>query len=205
MFVYRSGGEAFISGVEFNARSRAEELNRVSMKNPTPLSYQVAALIYIEKRMHDLAIDDANQAIYLDPNDPESYYVMAWSLVWTGRGNEALKYISEAMRLDPYYPPYYLFVVGLAHFITGKYEKAAGSFERLLNRNPDYILAMPYLIACYSYLDRVNKAKAVLESYSKRFSLEPVFLLGTAQVYSPFKRDEDLNRFVKGFQKAMKN
>jgi len=64
--------------------------------------------------MHDLAIDDANQAIYLDPNDPESYYVPAWSLVWTGRANEALKYISKAMRFDPYYPPYYLYVVGLA-------------------------------------------------------------------------------------------
>jgi len=205
MNVYRSGGEALIAGVGFSPRLRAEELNRVSMKNPTPLSYQVAAVIYIEKRMHELAIDDANQAIYLDPNDPESYYALAWSLVWTGRANEALKYISKAMRLDPYYPPYYLYVVGLAHFITGKYEKAAGSFERLLNRNPDYILAMPYLIASYSYLDRVNKAKAMLEIYSKRFALDPVLLLGTAQVYSPFKRDEDLNRFVKGFRKAMKN
>lgn len=203
MLVYRSGGETLITGVEFKPRLRAEELNRVSMKNPTPLSYQVAAVIYIEQRMHEVAIDFAKQAIYLAPSDPESYYALAWSLAWTGRADESLKNINKAMRLDPYYPPYYLFVVGLANFTAERYDEAAGSFERLLNRNPDYTLAMPYLISCYSYLDRVNKAKAMLESYSKRYSLEPIFLLGTAQVYSPFKRDEDLNRFIKGFRKAM--
>jgi adenylate cyclase len=204
MNVYRSGGEALIAGVDFSPRLRAEELNRMAMKNPTPLSYQVAAIIHTENRLHDMAINYATQAILLDPNDPESYFAIAWSLAWAGRAEESLKNMNTAMRLDPYYPPYYLFVVGLAYFIAEKYEEAAAAFEDLLNRNPDYILTMPFLVACYSYLNRNNQAKAMFDSYSKRFHLEPIFLLGTAQVYSPFKEKKDLNRFAKGLQMAIK-
>jgi adenylate cyclase len=206
MMVYKLGGESLLTGIkEYKPRLRAEELIQVSMKNPTPLSYQVAAAIYIEKRMHEIAIDYANQAIVLDPNDPESYYALAMSLAWSGKAEESLKYINIAMRLDPYYPPYYLFVLGLAYFIDERYEEAAGSFERLLNRNPDHTLVMPFLVACNSYLKRVSKAKAMLERYSKRYTLDPIFLLGAAQIYSPFKEDIDLKRLATGFQMAMED
>jgi len=205
MNVYKLGGEYFITGVEYKPRLRAEELIQESLKNPTPLSYQVAAAIQIEKRMHGIAIDYANQAIMLDPNDPESYYALAMSLAWSGKAKEALEYINYAMRLDPYYPSYYLFVSGLAYFIDERDEEAAGSFERLVNRNPDHTLVMPFLVACYSYLDRVSEAKAELDRYSKRYNLDPIFLLGTAQFYSPFKEDKDLQRLADGFQMAMED
>jgi len=64
---------------------------------------------------------------------------------------------------------------------------------------------MPFLIASYSYLDKVNKAKEVVNSYSARYSMEPIFLLGTFQIYTPFKESKDLDRVVKGFQKAIKD
>ena len=35
-----------------------------------------------------------------------------------------------AMRLDPHYPAYYLFVLGLAHFALGELEEAVALFEK---------------------------------------------------------------------------
>jgi TolB-like protein/class 3 adenylate cyclase len=206
MRVYSFGGESLVSGInEYKPRLRAEELIQLSMKHPTSLSFQIAAVIQIEKRMYDSAIDYAKQSIDLSPNDPESYYALAYCLAYAGKAEESLNYIDKAMRFDPYFPPNYLYVRGIAFFTAEKYREAAASFERLLIRNPDFTLAMPFLIASYSYLDKVNKAKEVVNSYSARYSMEPIFLLGTFQIYTPFKESKDLDRVVKGFQKAIKD
>jgi len=52
---------------------------------------------------------------------------------------------------------------------------------------------------------RVIQAKDMVNKYSVRYSVEPIFLLGTVQIYSPFKENKDLDRLVKGFQKAIED
>jgi len=99
------------------ARLQAERYLQTAMKTPTALVYQVASKMLIDSHEHEEAITKAQRAIALDPNDANSYLAIAYALIHAGRPEEALDFLKTAMRLDPNYPAYYLFVLGLAHFI----------------------------------------------------------------------------------------
>ena len=53
------------------------------------------------------------------------------------RPKEGIRLISKAMRLNPYYPANYLFVLGQAYFMMGQNQKAIATLERARNRNPE--------------------------------------------------------------------
>ncbi len=160
-------------------RVQAKELLQKSMNNPHSLTYQVSSRLYIYYRKHEMAITDAEQAIAMDPNDPESYAAMANALVFSGRAEEALTYIKKAMRLDPHYPPSYLSTLGLAYFGMDKFKEAADSFERCREREPDDFWRIEALIASYALLGNEVKAKAMADKFIKSiYHIPSSFMIG---------------------------
>src|SRR3989449_285429 len=63
--------------------------------------------VYLWKKEHERAIAEAERAVGLAPNDADSYETLAEVLAWSGRADAAIRYIKEAMRLDPQYPFFY--------------------------------------------------------------------------------------------------
>ena len=61
------------------------------------------------QQQYDQAIAEGERAIALDPNNADSYAVQADALNFAGRPEEALRAVEQAMRLNPHYPPWYLF------------------------------------------------------------------------------------------------
>jgi adenylate cyclase len=185
-------------------RTRAKDLLEKSMKNPTALSYQVSSSMYIYQRKHEMAITDAEQAIALDPNDPECHAAMAVALVYSGRADESLTYIKKAMRLDPHYPPYYLKILGLSYFGMDKYKESATSFERFLERSIEYSIAIEILVASYAYLGKTEKAKAMVEKWRKiNHGREINVMIGRIYASYAYKNNEDFVRLEKGLKKAV--
>jgi hypothetical protein len=69
--------------------------------------------------------------VFLNPNDADILTEMADALVYRGRPREAIEMIEKAMRLNPFYPDWYLWVLGGAHYAARDYEKAIQAIHRL--------------------------------------------------------------------------
>ena len=185
------------------ARMQAERYLQTAMNHPTSLVHQVASKMHTDSHQHEEAIAKAQRAIALDPNDANSYLAMAYALIYTGRAKEAFDFVQKAMRLDPHYPGYYLFVLGLAHFSMEQYKEAANSFERALKRNPENYAPLIHLAAAYGHLGRKQEATAAIEEFKKVWpdlSVEDVS--GPYAIMSKYKDPVDKDRLLDGLRKA---
>ena len=180
---------------------RADKHIKTAMKNPTPLAYLVGSKMLIGSFEHEKARASAEQSISLDPNDANSYIAMAYTLVYAGRPKEAFGFIQKAMRLDPQYPAYYLFVFGLAHFGMDRFEEAANSFERALKRNPENYVPMIPLAAAYAHLNREQDATATIERLRKVLPMVTVSFVRGCPLWS-YKNPVDKDRLLDGLKKA---
>jgi tetratricopeptide (TPR) repeat protein len=108
------------------------------------------------------------------------------------------------MRLDPHYPPEYLYILGWAQFGMEQYEEAAASLEQATKRNPDNEWPFIHLAATYGQLGREQEAKSALETFnglraragwSRPYTLQ--YLKGW-----DFKEQTDRDRMREGLRKA---
>jgi TolB-like protein/class 3 adenylate cyclase/Flp pilus assembly protein TadD len=182
-------------------KERADAYLEIAMKNPTPLAYLVAAKIDISSFEHENAITAAERAIALDPNDANSYLAMAYTLIYDGRPKEALGFIKKAMRLDPHYPAYNLFVLGLAHFGLENFEEAATYFERAIKRNPENYVALIPLAAAYAHLHREQVATATIEKLKKALPIVTVSFVKGCPLWR-YKNPADRSRLLDGLNKT---
>lgn len=193
------------------ARVRAEEYLKKAMSNPTPIAHQVATEVLLHSQRHDAAIAEAERAVALDPNDADSYVALAGALSLAGQPSEALTFIERAMRLNPHFPAYYLYELGLAHFGVGHLEKAAESLERATSLNPDDRWSLRLLLSIYGLLGRSEDAARTYDAIvddTKHGSkneylsyLDPLTIRASA-FWHPFKDPADAKRFAEGLRRA---
>ncbi len=201
---------------------RANRYLQEATKDPVPLALHVASRMMSFQGRHDEAIAQADHAIALAANDPVGYEAMAIALIYAGRAEEGASAIAKAMRLDPHYPPEYLYWLGLARFGLERFEKAAASLTRAAQGNPDDDRAVLLLAAAYGHLGRGREAGAaigrlekLLAQRRKRRDLSSgkgvqlgvdVLLIGPYTLEDvdlwPFKERADRERLREGLRKA---
>jgi TolB-like protein/class 3 adenylate cyclase/Flp pilus assembly protein TadD len=184
------------------ARDRAERYLELAMENLSPLAHQVASLMLINSHRHENAIAEAQRAIALDPNDASGYLAMAYALIYSSRPIEAVEFVEKAMRLDPHYPAYHLYVLGLAHFVMDGFDVAVPLFERALKLNPeDYVPLIP-LAAAYAHLGRGQEAAVTIQELQK--TLPIIVTLSTFKRHPllSYKDPADQYRLLEGLRKA---
>jgi len=178
-----------------------------AMRDPTPLAHQVASAMRLHTNQHDEAIAEAKRAIASDPNDADGYVALANALSFTGRGSEALEQVERAIRLNPHFPPLYLYQLGLARFGMKRFEEAATLLERALALNRDDYWSQRLLLATYGLLGRLEDAAKLLEMIKQNVKsgriafYDPLTIRG-ATFWYPFAERADLDRFAKGLRKA---
>ncbi len=124
----------------------------VALDDFLPLAHSVLGFVYAQKRQYDQALAEGERAIALDPNNAASYARQADTLNFAGRPEEALQMVEQAMRLNPRYPPGYLFSLGWAYRSTGRYAEAIATLKESISRNPNFLPA-PMVLA-NSYLEQ---------------------------------------------------
>lgn len=83
------------------------------------------------------ALDFAQRAIVLNPNDPEAYAGLANVLLYSERPADALVAVDKAILLDSLYPPLYDNYRDRALLFLGRYEEAARVLGDCARRLPD--------------------------------------------------------------------
>ena len=66
-----------------NAWRLAREHLKFALGRPTPLAHQVASKMLSAKGGYEAAIDEAEQAIALDPNDPIGHVALGRALIYS--------------------------------------------------------------------------------------------------------------------------
>jgi adenylate cyclase len=119
---------------------------------------------YMMQGHFDKAIAEGERAIGLAPNDSRKHILLAQTLHFGGRPAEAIFYTKKAMRLEPYYPAWFLPHLAGPYEMVEKYEEALESNEQLLRRAlrgefpPIYVHER--LAINYARLDRMEEAQA---------------------------------------------
>jgi tetratricopeptide (TPR) repeat protein len=151
------------------------------------------------KKQHDQAIAEAERAVALDPNDADGYARLGSVLNFAGRPEEAIGVIEKAMRLNPHYPPLYVFILGHSYHLMGRYEEAIAAYKKALTRNPDFLPVHINLAVVYSGLGREKEARA---EAAEILRISPNFSLEVYRQRLPYKDPAVLERFLDGLRKA---
>jgi TolB-like protein/Tfp pilus assembly protein PilF len=104
----------------------------IARDDSLPVAHRLLAEIYAHQGQYDQAATEAKRSIALDPNFPNSYSDLADLMNTTARPAEALVAAKKAMRLDPLNPATsgYLYQLGLAYTLLGRYEEAIPLLKR---------------------------------------------------------------------------
>jgi tetratricopeptide (TPR) repeat protein len=118
----------------------------------------VIGMIALIKRQYEDAVSFGERSVELGPNIADCYAMLAMTLVYCDRPEEALGRVERAMRLSPFYPDWYLGIVGLTYRLLGRFEEAISIDKDRLRRNPDNIFSDFRLAAIYERTGRHDEA-----------------------------------------------
>ena len=113
---------------------------------------------------------------------------IAIAMEYLGDGEAEINLIKKAMRLDPYFAPWYSFRLGIDYRLVGRYEEAAETFgaalKRIENEKNSSIRGYFYqLAATYAMMGRIEEAKACLAKVLEINPKTSVEELAKSQLY----------------------
>lgn len=182
------------------AWEKADYFLQQALKAPSPLAYRVSSEMLLINRRYDQAVEEAKTAVATAPNDALSYVALANAKTFSGAPSEAILLVEKAMRLDPHYPPSYLFSMALAAFSLEHYAEAARHLIEAITQKTGDPFMYALLIATYGKMGETEKAKSVLAELNAIQSAAglPRFTVGWPTGRWPFQKENDFTRLKEG-------
>jgi len=139
-------------------------------RNFAPL-YSALSGAYRDINRYDVAIQSAEQAIKLDPSDPDAHRVYALALIWVGRNDEALDQLQQAVGLAPNLAPPYFELASMYRTMavqdpnggTNDYELAVATYEKILAMQPQNSKAFQRLCSTYIEIGDFQRGQGYCE------------------------------------------
>ena len=180
---------------------RAREISQkaVDLDGSLPITHQVLGYIAVFQKQYEQGIAALERSITLDPNCADGYVWLGNTMNFVGEPHKALTLIQQAMRLNPHYPPRYLFALGHTYRILGRAEEAIALLRRSLTRNPDFAAAHLQLVAAYSEAGLEDEARIQAAEFLR---LSPHYSVEHARQTNPYKDPEVMDRFLTALRKA---
>jgi tetratricopeptide (TPR) repeat protein len=141
------------------ARHYAEK----AMKQPTARGYQVMASLELDKRNFKKAIDNAEHAVSIAPNDADAFYTLGRVMVYTDNPEKGMTYYKKSIMLDPLHKS--TDGIGFAYFVMGDYESAVKYIEKFFKDYSECAGIRSILVASYAFLGNDIKAKEAFENW----------------------------------------
>ena len=181
----------------------AELEARAALRLDATNTIAYAALAWVFNQRGDVAnaLEQAEHAIAINPNDPAGHFAKGHILVFARRSEAARSALGTALRLDPrgqaaVGPLHHLAV---SHYLDGDYALAEAASRRSILTCPDFPRTYPVLAAALAQLGRpaeaANALRVALSDAPGYFE----FLTGRRP---PWYRPEDYAHLLDGLRKA---
>jgi len=159
--------EAVISGW---SQFREDELERakalaqkaLALDPTTTRAYHLLADIDLFSKRYDLALEQLDRALEINPSDADNYTQRGSLLVWAGRAGEGLPWLEGALRFDRA-SSFAASRLCMAYYFLRRYSEGIDACDRALTGDPGLntqMLTHPTLAATYAELGRQQDADA---------------------------------------------
>lgn len=147
------------------------------------------------KKRHDEALADYARATALNPNDADIIAEYADALVYAGQPARSVELLERAMRLNPYYPDWYLWYLADAYITMRRHADVVATVQRM--QNPDEGRRM--LAASFAHLGMLEEARSQGREVMR---LHPGFTIGNWRHRPPYRDQAILEHFIEGMRLA---
>jgi len=169
---------------------RAVELAQkaLDLDNTNPDVHALLGGIHLFRGQHEKAISEGKSAIALRPNDACNIAILAQTMSYAGRSEEAIAFMNRAMRLNPYYPEWYLGILAQSYYLAGRYEEAIVTYNELLRRRrrTGGNVLLPNLCLTLAYL-KTGKEQEAQNHVKDVLKIDPNFSLDWMRKITFFK------------------
>jgi adenylate cyclase len=171
----------------------------LSLDESHPGSHALLGSLYTAMRKYEKAIAAGGRSVELDPNGAMVHAALGMTLNYAGRPDEAIGYLKQGIRLNPFPAYWYYRHLGLCYMQIAQYENALTEFKKALRRSPDAPINHANLAIVYILLDRHEEARAAAKKISE---IDPDYSLERALKVSPFKNQGFLKLLAEATHKA---
>lgn len=189
------------NGATSDALERAYKLARqaLTLDSTDYRGHLLLGGVLVRRGQFTEALTHYLQAMTLNPNDAEGAAQMGGLLIGMGRFSEALEWLQKATRLNPFYPAWYLYHIGEAHYCSRQYEKAVAPLQAAINRYPTFITPRRHLAAAYAQMDRIDEARAEIAAI---LNIDPGVSITAYRRRLHFEQLVDEEHYLDGLRKA---
>jgi TolB-like protein/class 3 adenylate cyclase/Tfp pilus assembly protein PilF len=147
------------------------------------------------KRQHDESLAAYQRATELNPNDADVLAETGACASSCGDPKRGLELLQRSMRLNPFYPDWYLWNLGEIHFDLGDYEESVRTLSKMHDKGQAYRL----LAASHALLGDIAEAK----HYGQQVLIaQPGFSLEHWRNIPPDRDPGPRERYLEGLRKA---
>ena len=171
----------------------------LALDDAQPDAYALLGCMRLIQRRYEEAETYGRKAIEVGPNVADAFVWLATTLNYTGRAQEAVGLIEKAMRFSPFYPSWYLGILGVSYRVLGRFEDAIAADMKRLARDPHNTLSNFRLAAVYAGMGREDEARAQVAEALKK---NPNASIHQVRVSEPYRDEDEMERYLDGLRKA---
>jgi TolB-like protein/DNA-binding winged helix-turn-helix (wHTH) protein/Tfp pilus assembly protein PilF len=174
----------------------------VSLDDQEAFCHLAVARVRLARREYALALIACEAALKLNPHNAVVYCVFANALAYSGRLEDSLGALDEAVRLSPNDPwrPAFFSYGSMAHLLLGHYETAAEWARSAISLPNCQYWAYAHLAAALGRLGKVDEASKALAELLQR---KPEFSCGYARQHLFYlESDEQVAQYIDDLRHA---
>jgi len=180
-------------------RASAYAEKSIALDQNRPRSYAILGELSLIKGDHAEGIGLLERGVELSPNGADVVALLADGLTYTGEYERAINLIERAMRLSPYYPDWYRWSLGRAQRLAGRPAEALAWLEATRAGEPPSLIQRIELVAAYSEMRRMIKARAEAAAVLRDY---PQFSVRKWTRWPPHKNPAVAEREVRALLRA---
>src|SRR5262249_28026928 len=139
-------------------------LRAVQLDSLDARAFAELGFAHLYGKQHAQALADYKRAATLNPNDADIIAEHADCLTYMGDPVTAMSMLERAMRLNPYFPDWYLWCLADAYWTDGRPQEVVSTVQRMQNPAEGSRL----LAVSYAELGMVKEAKDQVNAILKR-------------------------------------